>query len=59
MIPRSLFASDGDWQRFRQHVQTTVPKEPSRRLPVWRWAIYAVFVLIIIVSVLVSLFSTR
>ena len=55
MVPRSLFANDEDWQRFRQHVQATVPKEqPKGRLNV-RWILYAVIAVIIVVAVILGL----
>ena len=59
MVPRSFFASEEDWQRFRQHVQATVPKEQPRAQPVGRWVIYAVIVVIIIVAAVLGLSGTR
>lgn len=48
MVPRSLFASEEDWQRFRQHVQDTVPQAPTKVKPIWRWGVYGALALIIL-----------
>jgi hypothetical protein len=59
IVPCSLFASDGDWEYFRQHVQATVPREQARSSPARRWMRYAMYVLIFIGALLLTLFGTR
>jgi len=57
MVPRSFFATDQDWQRFRRHVQDTVPKEPPKTRSVWRWIPYAALALMVIVAILAALYG--
>jgi hypothetical protein len=48
MVPRSLFASEEDWERFRQHVQDTVPQASTKVNPILRWGVYGALALIIL-----------
>jgi hypothetical protein len=61
IMPRDFFASDDDWQRFRQHVQATVPEkaqaEAGRRA--WRWVVYGALALLILGAVLTVLLTGR
>jgi hypothetical protein len=60
MVPRGLFASDQDWQQFRQHVQATVPEKAPGQGGIlkWRWVLYAVLALIALAFVLCFLLYT-
>jgi hypothetical protein len=46
IVPKSFFESDADWQRFRQHIQATVPEKAPKRSSVVQWILVAVIVLI-------------
>ena len=55
IVPRGFFSSDDDWQRFRQHVQATVPEKAKAQAGrgIWRWVLYAVLALIVVGAILV------
>ncbi len=61
LVPRSLFASDEDWQQFRQFVQATVPEQAKAQGGIWRWRwpLYLFLVLVLIGLALFTLLSGR
>jgi hypothetical protein len=63
IVPRGFFASDDDWQRFRQHVQATVPdKAPAMGIAGFlsgRWLLYALLAALVVGAVLVVLLAGR
>lgn len=54
IMPRSFFASDGDWQSFRQLVQAKVLGKIQRSRPVWFYIVFGIALLIAIISCLLS-----
>jgi hypothetical protein len=52
MVARSLFASDEDWDRFREQVKTAVPRE-AKHGPRWlRWMLIAIVTVMTLVLIL-------